>query len=93
VQRDARLHCDNKAGAVLRAEAKNQSPVVNTLRTTSSWFECWTSGERHAGGNTTWYRTLGDDNGNRGFVAAVDLSTPESLDANPTVAGLAACRN
>lgn len=90
---DKKLHCDNKNGAPLRAEAKNASPVVNALRTTNSWFDCWTTGDRHAGGNTTWYHTLGDDNGNRGFVAAVDLSTPGTLDANPSAAGLEKCPN
>jgi hypothetical protein len=93
VRADARLHCANRDGAPLRARPQNQSPVVNVLRTTNSWFDCWTTGERHAGGNTTWYRTLGDDNGNRGFVAGVDLSTPDAFDANPTAAGLAKCGN
>lgn len=91
VQADRRLHCDNRAGAPLRSAASNQSAIVNTLRTTHSWFDCWTPGDRHAGGNTTWYHTTGDDNGNQGFVAGVDVSTQDGLDANPTAAGLARC--
>lgn len=91
VQADAKLHCRNKAAAPLRAAPTNGSAIVNRLRTTNSWFDCWTTGDRHAGGNTTWYHTIGDDNGNAGFVAAVDLSTPDTLDANPSAAPLAKC--
>jgi hypothetical protein len=91
VAADKKLHCDNRSGAKLRAQAKNQSPVVNVLHTTNSWFDCWTVGELHAGGNSTWYHTTGDDNANQGFVAAVDLKTPDALDANPSAAGLAKC--
>ncbi len=92
VRADARLHCANRRGAPLRAEPRAQSPVVNILRTTNSWFDCWTSGDRHAGGNTTWYHTVGDDNANQGFVGGVDLETPDAFDANPSAAGLAKCR-
>jgi hypothetical protein len=88
---DARLHCDNRSGAPLHEEPSNLSAVVNTLRTTHSWFDCWTSGARHAGGNATWYHTVGDDNRDDGFVAGVDVSTPDALDANPGAAGLAKC--
>jgi hypothetical protein len=84
VQGDGKLHCDNDPGAAMRAEPKNGAAIVNRLRTGNSWFDCWTTGDRHAGGNTTWYHTLGDDNGNWGFVAAVDLSTPSAFDANPS---------
>jgi hypothetical protein len=93
VQADARLHCANAGGAALRAAPRNASPVVNVLRTTNSWFDCWTSGDRHAGGNTTWYHTVGDDNGNAGFVAAMALHTSDAFDANPSAARLARCGN
>ena len=89
VQNDGKLHCANDAGAALRSSPANAAPVVNHLRTTESWFDCWTTGDRHAGGNTTWYHTLGDDNGNWGFVAANDLSTTSAFDASP--AGLRKC--
>ncbi|MDB5218950.1 MAG: hypothetical protein JWO86_6877 [Myxococcaceae bacterium] len=93
VQADARLHCDNNGGAPLRAQPMNGSPVVNALRTTNSWFDCWTTGDRHAGGNTTWYHTIGDDNPNAGFVAAIDVKTSDAMDANPTAAGVRKCGN
>jgi len=64
---------------------------VNTLRSTSSWFECWFPGQLHSGGNTTWYWTLGDDNGSRGFAPASALDTSSAFDANPTAHGLAKC--
>ena len=54
-----------------------------TSRTTTSWFTCWGTGQLHAGGNTTWYYTQGDDNGHWGWVPAVDLETPSSF-ATPT---------
>lgn len=91
VRNDGKLHCDNTPGSVLRAQPRNDSPVVNRLRTANSWFDCWTTGDRHGGGNTTWYRTLGDDNGSWGFVAGNDLSTPEAFDANPSAKGLRRC--
>lgn len=47
---------------------------------------------RVEGGNTTWYHTQGDDRGAWGWVPAVDLQTPDALDANPAAVGLAACR-
>ena len=91
VQGDGKLHCSNKAGAPLRAAPTNGGAIVNHLRTTNSWFDCWKTGDRHAGGNTTWYHTIGDDNGNAGFVAAVDTSTTSAFDANPSAAQLAKC--
>ncbi len=91
VQGDAKLHCSNGAGAPLRAEPRNGAPVVDALRTTYSWFECWAPGDRHAGGNTTWYRTVGDDRGARGWVAGSDLRTPDAFDADPSARGLARC--
>jgi hypothetical protein len=89
VKSDGKLHCESSPGAAIRSEPKNGSGVVNRLRTERSWFDCWTKGEVHAGGNDTWYHTLGDDNGNWGFVAAVDLSTTSAFDASPS--GLRKC--
>ena len=91
VQGDGRLHCDDRAGTLMHAAPNAGSAVVNTLRTGHSWFDCWAAGERHAGGNTTWYHTLGDDNGNWGFVPGVALQTPDSFDANPSAHGLKRC--
>ncbi len=91
VHSDARLHCGNTSGATMHAGVTLASEVVDHLRTTPSWFDCWGTGERHAGGNTTWYHTMGDDNGHWGYVPAVDLHTSSAFDANPSAAGLKHC--
>lgn len=88
---DHKLHCFNGPNVPMHEEPRSSSAVVNTLRSTESWFECWASGERHATGNTTWYFTLGDDNGNRGFVPASAVKTTPEFDANPTARGLKMC--
>ena len=82
VKSDARLYCSNSPAAPMHATATSESAVVNTLRSTYSWFTCWTRGELHAGGNTTWYYTIGDDNGDWGFVPAVALQTTSAFDAD-----------
>ena len=64
---------------------------MNHLRTTDSWFTCWTTGDLHAGGNHAWYYTEGDDNAHWGYVPAVDLHTTSAFDANPSAHGLAKC--
>jgi hypothetical protein len=91
VHSDGKLYCANTPGAAMYGADNFGSGVVNHVRTSSSWFDCWGFGERHAGGNNTWYHTLGDDNGNWGWVPAVDLATSSALDANPAAAGLHAC--
>jgi hypothetical protein len=91
VHADGRLHCTNRGAAALHADTTEGSPVVNTLRTTYSWFDCWATGERHAGGNTTWYHTLGDDNASWGFLPGVALQTPDTFDADPSAHGLRRC--
>jgi hypothetical protein len=88
---DRRLHCGNSADAHLHAEAKSSSPVVDHLRTTESWFDCWKTGELHDGGNSIWYRTVGDDNDKQGWIPSAALNTPDSLDADPYGAGLQVC--
>jgi hypothetical protein len=91
VHADGKLYCDDRANTPMHAATNGGSPVVNTLRTAHSWFDCWGTGERHAGGNTTWYHTLGDDNGNWGWVPGVALKTPDAFDANPSAHGLKRC--
>ena len=91
VKSDARLYCSNSPAAPMHATATSESAVVNTLRSTYSWFTCWTRGELHAGGNTTWYYTIGDDNGDWGFVPAVALQTTSAFDADPSAHGLPSC--
>jgi hypothetical protein len=88
---DGKLYCTNRANASLYAQPTTRSAVVNTLRSTSSIFVCWTSGELHAGGNTTWYYTNGDDNPSFGWIPGVDLNTADAFDADPSAYGLRRC--
>jgi hypothetical protein len=91
VHDDGRLYCGNKLGSPLYSATSANSSVVDHLRNTPSWFDCWSTGDLHAGGNTTWYHTQGDDSGSWGWTPAVNLNTTSSLDANPTAAGLHHC--
>lgn len=75
VQSDKKLHCTNDDDVPMHANPWAASPVVNHLRTTTSWFECWFPGEQHAGGNNVWYWTMGDDNAKKGFVPAKNVHT------------------
>jgi hypothetical protein len=91
VEDDRQLHCTNTANAPLYKSTNLGSGIVNRLRTPSSWFKCWGTGQLHAGGNTTWYFTMGDDNANWGWSPAVALGTTGAFDANPSASGLAKC--
>jgi hypothetical protein len=91
VHADGKLYCGNTPGASIYSATNAESGVVDHLESNPSWFDCWATGELHAGGNTTWYHTQGDDNGDWGFVPAVDLNTASSFDANPSAQGLPAC--
>jgi hypothetical protein len=64
---------------------------VNVLRSSYSWFDCWGTGESHAGGNNTWYYTVGDDNAVRGWIPGVDINTPDTFDEDPAALGFAPC--
>jgi uncharacterized protein YvpB len=88
---DGRLHCSNTPNTPMHQKPLSSSPVVNTLRSANSYFECWGTGEPHAGGNTTWYFTVGDDNPNQGYVPASVMGTTADFDANPSAHGLAKC--
>jgi hypothetical protein len=88
---DGRLYCANTGDAPIYESAKLSSTIVNHLRTVYSWFDCWGTGDLHAGSNTTWYHTLGDDTPNWGWIPAVDLETPDAFDVDPSAFGLAQC--
>ncbi|WP_394831549.1 C39 family peptidase [Pendulispora rubella] len=92
VRSDGRLHCNNVGGSSMYASTTSSSSVVDHLRTTYSWFDCWGTGERHAGGNTTWYHTQGDDNAKWGWIPAVNLNTTSAFDADPSAQGLQRCQ-
>lgn len=83
---DKKLRCGNDDDATMYRNPWAASPVVNHLRTTQSWFTCWFPGEPHRGGNSVWYWTQGDDNGNWGFVPAAVVHT--RIDPAP---GLVKC--
>ncbi|MFD5098026.1 hypothetical protein [Streptomyces albidochromogenes] len=86
------LWCDNNAPTSVRNYPHTtDSWQVDTLRTTYSWFNCWAEGSLHAGGNHTWYKTTGDDNGASGFVPASAVHTTSSFDASPSAHGLRRC--
>ncbi|MGW7056009.1 hypothetical protein [Streptomyces sp. NPDC054887] len=86
------LWCGNSAPTSVRSYPDaTDSWQVDTLRTTYSWFNCWTTGSLHSGGNHTWYKTTGDDNGASGFVPASAVHTSSSFDAYPSAHGLRHC--
>lgn len=91
VHDDGRLWCDNRSPASVRARTSPSAAQVDVLRTTYSWFSCFAFGERHHGGNNTWYRTIGDDSGRWGWVAAGDVQTTSDFDADPAAHGLQPC--
>lgn len=92
VRSDGLLWCHNDAPTSIRSYPdRTDSWQVDTLRTTYSWFNCWTTGSLHAGGNRTWYKTTGDDHGASGFVPASAVHTPSSFDADPSAHGLRRC--
>lgn len=67
------------------------TPVVDRLKTTYSWFSCWSTGDKHSGGNTTWYYTTGDVNGRSGWVPASSVFTNAGYDKDKTKPGLERC--
>jgi uncharacterized protein YvpB len=91
MQADGNLHCKNTPNIPMYFDTNFGAQVVDTLRSSPSWFNCWGTGQLHPGGNTTWYHTQGDDKGNYGWVPAVDLSTTPDFDADPAKAGLPHC--
>ncbi len=92
VHADGKLYCTNRLDTVLRSQPTLTAPIVDTLRSTASIFLCWGVGEPHAGGNSTWYYTNGDDNLELGWAPAVSLGTSDAIDANPSAFGLARCK-
>lgn len=89
------LWCGNVGGAAIRDKPSVDQPtskVVDRLRTTYSWFDCWSEGQLHSGGNYTWYHTQGDDYGKYGWVAAANVYTSSAFDSNPSSRGLRKCQ-
>ncbi|MEU7743447.1 hypothetical protein [Nonomuraea sp. NPDC049158] len=88
---DGRLHCTNDEGGLPVFHEPRPVDAVDFLDTTQSWFTCWTRGELHPGGNTTWYGTVGDRFGAFGYVPASVVHTPSGFDADPSKYGLRRC--
>jgi hypothetical protein len=89
--RNGRLYCGNRAPVAVRESKTGDARPLNWLRTTYSWFECFSWGDTHHGGNHTWYFTQGDDNRNWGWVAAGDVFTSSEFDQHPGQFGLDEC--
>ncbi|QIQ04039.1 hypothetical protein [Streptomyces liangshanensis] len=53
------VKCDNTTGDVY-GRASFDSPLTGVKTSTLSTFVCWTRGQPHAGGDTVWYYTKGD---------------------------------
>jgi hypothetical protein len=93
--RSGTLWCTNRAPVAMQDKpswSMPQSWQVNTLRSSYSWFKCWSTGEIHPGHDYTWYYTLGDDNGNWGWVPGSDLDTTEYFDRHASDYGLPQCQ-
>ncbi|WP_055525168.1 hypothetical protein [Streptomyces graminilatus] len=90
---DGRLWCGNYGDAPTRERPFHESPFNGLLKSTFSYFTCWSEGGLHGGGNTTWYRTRPDwsSDGQEGYVPADWVFTPSSFDADPTRYGLKHC--
>ncbi|WDN56652.1 hypothetical protein [Streptomyces clavuligerus] len=88
---DRRLWCGNHADLPTRLRPYHESPIRGLLTSTFSWFDCWSYGGQHGGGNATWYHTT-PDHGEPGWVPADWVFTHSSFDANPSAFGLRNCQ-
>lgn len=76
------LYCGNVANAPIykfprwSSPSGNPTEVVDRLRSTFSYFKCYTTGDGHTGGNNVWYYTYGDDHGAWGYIPANQVYTP-----------------
>ncbi|MBT2468021.1 hypothetical protein J7E97_09040 [Streptomyces sp. ISL-66] len=86
-----RLYCGNTPNVDMHRWSSFNAPWVNTLKSNPSVFDCWSTGDYHDGGNTTWYGAYGDVNGNFGMVPASVVYTSSAFDANPGAYGLRHC--
>ncbi|MCD7438354.1 hypothetical protein K4B79_08920 [Streptomyces lincolnensis] len=93
VRTDGRLWCGNRGDAPTRYVPWHESEFNGLLKTTFSYFTCWSTGGLHGGNNTTWYRTVPDwsVDGTEGYVPADWVFTHSSFDADPSKYGLRRC--
>lgn len=88
---DGKLYCQNSPYTDLHAQPTKASPIVDHLISIDSKFDCWGTGDLHDGGNTTWYRAVGDEHQLQGWAAGRDVSTASFFDQNPAAFGFATC--
>ncbi len=91
VHANGKLYCQNSPYTDLHGKPSRSSPIVDHLNSIDSAFDCWGMGELHDGGNTTWYRAVGDEHLLPGWAAARDLGTSSGFDMNPSARGFAVC--
>ncbi|MFE4538980.1 hypothetical protein ACFRKB_28570 [Streptomyces scopuliridis] len=77
------LYCTNTPGDVT-SQSFYGSPVTGRMTKTTSWYVCWKVGAPHAGKNSVWYYTQGDEVVNNpgqqgwGYMPAVALGTTKA---------------
>jgi hypothetical protein len=85
------LYCANAPGDLYGRPAFD-APVTGRLKTTQSWFVCYSIGEAHKGGNNIWYYTQGDETVNLpGIQAWGNMPASSVLTNTDPFPGLPRC--
>ncbi|MBM7171207.1 hypothetical protein JQK87_22940 [Streptomyces sp. G44] len=85
------LYCANAPGDLYGRPAF-EAPVTGRLKTTQSWFVCYSIGEAHKGGNNIWYYTQGDETVNLpGLQAWGNMPASSVLTSTDPFPGLPRC--
>ncbi|WP_158708861.1 hypothetical protein [Streptomyces sp. NRRL S-920] len=85
------LYCANAPGDLYGRPAFD-APVTGRLKTTQSWFVCYSIGEAHKGGNNIWYYTQGDETVNLpGIKAWGNMPASSVLTSTDPFPGLPPC--
>lgn len=74
--------CYNQTSLVYEWAMPTGKPI-GRLRSTRSWFVCWTHGAQQASGSDVWYYTQGDDDLNKHHLQAWGF-VPSSVIKSPT---------
>jgi len=91
VHGDGRLYCGNVYDAPIYHGPNYAHGAIDFMRTTYSWFDCWAYGVEHEGRNFTWYHTVGDVYGHKGYMPAGFVFTSPKFDDHPDWYGLRHC--
>jgi hypothetical protein len=89
------LWCGNQYNAPLQDKPSWSQPTsynIDHMFSRFSWFQCWSEGEKHSGGNYTWYKTIGDKTHTWGWMPANYMDTSFDFDLNPSRFGLPRCQ-